>query len=405
MARFYSANPQLWSIIPFGIYNALELAFRCELVLEPETLDQLKSIPPGTHLIIVSNHADEMDIRVMMEFARRAQKRFRFMVNIEAFEEMRGFAGFWMTRVGCFSVERGASDAEAREQASRTIKSGKEALVMFPEGEIYYLNDHVQPFKTGAVRMGFEALQDLRRLNPGAAVYVLPVALKYSYSNSIRGALKQRLRHLEKKIDLKPHTQEIQTRLTLLMKHVVERYDMKTTSRNIASNWSKITEDISAWRTSVLSQLERKYAQIWGRPSQQLMDRAYRLIAKLRERMDNGAEMTSDRQWELRRDLGALKRTVWFASWAPQYHEKNPSSERLAECVMKLEREILGNPRPKPLGRRAVRIQTGELVDLGPLMGAYVKDSKDTCRKLTDDLQITIQKLIEKKAPEAQWHD
>ena len=117
------------------------------------------------------------------------------------------------------------------------------------KGEIYYLNDHVQPFKTGAVRMGFEALQDLRRMNPGAAVYILPVALKYSYSNSIRGALKQRLRQLEKKIDLKPHTQEIQTRLTLLMKHVVERYDMKTTSRNIASNWSKISEDISAWRT------------------------------------------------------------------------------------------------------------------------------------------------------------
>ncbi len=406
MTRFYPATPKLWSIIPYGIYTAIELAWRCRLVLDRETLQRLKDIPSGIHLIIVCNHADEMDIRVFMECARRAGKRFQFMVNAEAFEEMRGFAGFWMTRVGCFSVERGAADTKAREHAIETIKRAKEALVMFPEGEIYYLNDQVQPFKTGAVRLGFEALQEIQRTDPVASVYILPAAIKYSYQKPIAEALKQRLQQLENKIQLNPGTQEIQARLTLLMKHVMERYRMKSPlSGPWVSRWNRMTEDISAWRSSILTRFEKKYAQIWDRPAQQLMDRAYRLIAGIRERMSKETGADASRQRELHRDLSDLKRTVWFASWAPQYHENKPSAERLAESVIKLEREIMGTPRPKPLGKRSVRIQIGELVNLGAFAREYEMDEKSACRKITDKLQKTIQGMIENASPAEKIHE
>ena len=399
MSRFYPSKPQLWSIIPYGIYTAIDLALRCRLIFSPETLQRLKNIPRGSGLILVSNHADEMDIRVYMEFARQAGKRFQFMVNAEAFEEMSGFAGFWMTRVGCFSVERGASDSKAREHALATIQRAKEALVMFPEGEIYYLSDQVQDFKTGAVRLGFEALEMMRKVNPKASVYILPVSLKYRYEEPVGLAIKRRLKELEDQFQIKPRTTKIQERLQALVQQVIERHSMQDKAKSLATHWAKWGEDIRAWRASVLTKLEKKYVQIWTRPSQQLMDRANRLAAEIRDRMQAEPKPEGERLAELRKDFETLKRTVWFAGWAPQYHMENPSAERLAEGIMKLEREILGVTRPPAMGRRSVLIQAGEPVALDHFFEDYSKSPQGVCRKMTDHLHQTIQCLIEQKKP------
>ena len=153
----------------------------------------------------------------------------------------------------------------------------------------------------------------------------------------------------------------------------------------------------------MLTQLEKKYKEIWNRPSQQLMERAYHLTAALRERLQNEAGMESAEKKELRHDLAVLKRTVWFASWAPQYHENRPSAERLAESVIKLEREILGKARPKPLGQRSVKIQTGEMIDLVRYWAEYGQDAKEACRKITSRLQQNIQSMLEFKAAQEKY--
>lgn len=372
---------------------------RCRVVFSEETLNQLKSIPRGSGLILVSNHADEMDIRVYMEFARRAGRRFQFMVNAEAFEEMRGFAGFWMTRVGCFSVERGASDSRAREHALATIQRAKEGLVMFPEGEIYYLSDQVQDFKTGAVRLGFEALEMMRKKDAHAAVYILPVSLKYRYEEPVGLAIKRRLQELEDQFQIKPRTTKIQERLQALVQRVIERHRMQDQARTLATHWAKWGEDIRTWRASALTKLEKKYIQIWMRPAQQLMDRANRLAAEIRDRMQADPKPEGEKLAELRKDFETLKRTVWFAGWAPQYHMENPSAERLSEGIIKLEREILGVKRPPAMGRRSVLIQAGEPVALDRFFEDYSKAPQEVCRKMTDHLRATIQCLIEEKSP------
>ncbi len=395
MPRFYPAKPRKWVSIPYFPYNALMLAWRCRVDLDEESLRRLRNIPKGAGLIVVSNHTDEMDIRVLLEVACRGKKRFRFMVNQEAFEEMHGFAGFWLERIGCFSVERGAGDAESREYAMNAVKSCRESLVMFPEGEIYYLNDEVQAFKTGAVYLGFQALQDMLRENPLASVYILPLSLKYRYEEPVAKVLKERLEKLEEKIQIRPKTAMFQERLNLLMNHVLERYRMNDKARGLAQQWAKFGEDLRAWRDSAVTNLEKKYAQIWEQPSRHLMDRANRLAAEIRQRMEASPKPEGERLRELRRDLETLKRTIWFAGWAPQYHMEDPSAERLAESVIKLEREIFGIRRPGAMGRRSVQVRVGEPVSLGWFLEEYSKDSRAVCRKITDFLRSTIQCQVE----------
>ncbi len=101
------------------------------------------------------------------------------MMNREAFDENFGAAGWWLQRLGAFFVERGGDTAEAKRYAIAVVERGQEVLVIFPEGEIYYLNDLVQPFKSGAVDVGLQAVVEARRTRPAWTAYLVPMALKY----------------------------------------------------------------------------------------------------------------------------------------------------------------------------------------------------------------------------------
>ena len=79
-------------------------------------------------------------------------------------------------------MERGGlHNEEAKRYAIEVVMRGREVLVIFPEGEIYYLNDLVQPFKSGAVDIGMQAVALAQRTRPGWTAYLIPMALKYRY--------------------------------------------------------------------------------------------------------------------------------------------------------------------------------------------------------------------------------
>lgn len=110
-----------------------------------------------------NTHADETAMKVCLELSRRCRRRFLSMMNREAFDEVLGIAGWWLRRLGCFSVERGGHSEVAKRFAIDVVKQVREVLVVFHEGESYYLNDLVQPFKSGAIEIGMQALVEMRQ--------------------------------------------------------------------------------------------------------------------------------------------------------------------------------------------------------------------------------------------------
>ena len=89
------------------ILNRLDLAWRNRLRLEKRDLEVLRALPRGAGIILASNHADETDMKACLELSRRCRRRFLYMMNREAFDEGSGIAGWWLQRLGSFSVERG----------------------------------------------------------------------------------------------------------------------------------------------------------------------------------------------------------------------------------------------------------------------------------------------------------
>jgi len=192
--NFRAAKPWGWVICVVQTYLQLNLCWRNRLHLEQRDLEVLQNLPPGSGVILAPNHADETDFKVCLVLSRRCGRRFLFMANREAFDEGFGTAGWWLQRLGAFSVERGGKSEGAKRYAINLVKRGQEVLVIFPEGEIFYLNDLVQPFKSGAVEIGMHAVVESQRTETDWTVYLIPLAIKYRYRKPIRHILERRIR-------------------------------------------------------------------------------------------------------------------------------------------------------------------------------------------------------------------
>jgi 1-acyl-sn-glycerol-3-phosphate acyltransferase len=394
--EFRPAKHHDWIIRIGQLGNALDLAWRARLRLDWRDLELLKTIPQDSGLILVANHADEMDMKVCMELSRRSRRRFTYMINSEAFDEYHGIAGWWLQRLGGFSVEKGGADQTAKRYAVDVVKKGRDALVIFPEGEIYYLNDLVQPFKTGAVHIGLQAIAEAQKERPDWTAYLLPVAIKYRYRKTIKSTLDKKIHRMEKRLFKRTSYFTFQKQLALIMAELLNRQEPLGRIQMISEKLARLKEQVQEARLAILSEIESKYREIKPDPKAQLIDRAQKLIFFLRKQLNQKRLFSPETRMQLQADLKELKRTIQMAGWHPQYIDLNPSEERLAETVMKLEREVFEKKRPRPLGNRDVFVRIGNPVDLGRYVDLYKKNPSFISRQIAEDLRDNIQSLIEK---------
>jgi len=395
---FYPAKHCTWIIRLAQWGNALDLGVHNHLRLNPPDLATLTGIPRGAGLILALNHADEMDIRVCMEVARRARRRFTYMINAEAFEEYRGIAGWWLQRLGAFSVARGAADEAAKHYAIELVRRDGRALVIFPEGEVHYLNDLVQPFKTGAVHIGLQAIAEAQAACPGWTVYLLPMAIKYRYRTTIEWLLHRRIQKLEQHLAIRSRVTTLQRQLAHIMAELLKQRQPLETARPDLTEDARLSARVHEVRKAIVIAIAANYPEVPLDPAARLQDQARRLIAFLGEQMRRKQLWSPETRAQVQRDIQELTRTIQMVGWQPPYTAVDPSEERLAETVIKLEREAFGTQRPRPLGNREVLVRIGTPVDLRPELPAYREDASGTCRRIAEALRDKIQALIEHSA-------
>jgi 1-acyl-sn-glycerol-3-phosphate acyltransferase len=392
---FRPAKPPGLVIWAARILNGLDLAWRNRLRLEPRDLEVLRDLAPGMGVILTSNHADEVDMRACLELSRRCGRRFLYMMNSEAFDEGFGSAGWWLQRLGAFSVERGGPNEQAKRYAIDAVKRGREVLVIFPEGEIHYLNDLVQPFKSGVVEIGMQAVVEARRARPDWTAYVVPMAIKYRYRQPIDPILERRTRLMEQHVFGRIHGDSLPRRFGLIMAELLHRQEMIHHLEADPDRVAELGERVREVRQQVLSQAEGRYAGPAVSPRTQTMDRTWRLSSYLRGLLRQGRRYSPEDRAAFRIDLASLKRVSRMGSWQPRYTDLDPSQERLAETVLKLEREVYGIKRPRQLAKRDVFLRVGEPIDLGQFVVPYLRDAQAVRHAAAEQLRDVIQALID----------
>ena len=292
-------------------------------------------------------------------------------------------------------MDRGGQNDQAKRAAIDVVKRGQEVLVVFPEGEIYYLNDMVQPLKSGVVDIGMQAVDEARRIQPGWIAYLVPMALKYRYRRPIGPILERRTRLLEQRLFQRISGGSLPRRLVLIVAELLSRQELIHRLKPDPDRLAEISERVQEVRQAVLAQMDVHYPGPIVHFQAGTMDRTWRLSSFLRNLLSQGKKYSDQSREGFREDLAVLKRIAQMGSWQPHYVDLDPSQERLAEMVLKLEREVYGSRRPRQLANRDVFLRIGNPIDLGRFHQCYLEDSQAVRRGVTEELRCVIQNLID----------
>ena len=129
-------------------------------------------IPHNSSVILAPTHRSRWDGLILtMAMGRRVTKKdCRFMVTKS---EMRGIQGWFLRRLGCFSINQTSPSFSVLKYAVNLIVERKQ-LVVFPEGKINKYGKKIV-LKEGLFRL---ALLAKKKVN---SVTVLPIGIAYSH--------------------------------------------------------------------------------------------------------------------------------------------------------------------------------------------------------------------------------
>ena len=128
-------------------------------------------IPKNTSVILAPTHRSRWDGLILtMAIGRRVTKKdCRFMVTNS---EMRGIQGWFLKRLGCFSINQLSPSLSVLRFAVNTIVK-KRQLVVFPEGKINKYGKKI-PFKEGLFRLARLATKKTK------LICIVPIGIAYS---------------------------------------------------------------------------------------------------------------------------------------------------------------------------------------------------------------------------------
>ena len=129
------------------------------------------TIPTDSSIILAPTHRSRWDGLILtMAIGRRVtNKDCRFMVTKS---EMRGIQGWFLKRLGCFSINQSSPSLSALRYAIDLIEKG-EQLVVFPEGKINKYR------KKLVLKEGLYRLARLATKNTDSII-IIPIGIAYS---------------------------------------------------------------------------------------------------------------------------------------------------------------------------------------------------------------------------------
>ena len=164
---FYDINPLLGSLAMFITQDVLlKLFFK-----EKKIINKNFSIPNNSSIILAPTHRSRWDGLILtMAMGRRVTKKdCRFMVTNS---EMVGIQGWFLKRLGCFSINQESPSFSILRYAVNLIVE-KRQLVVFPEGRINKYGKKIV-LKQGLFRLAKLAA------NKTSSIAVIPIGIAYS---------------------------------------------------------------------------------------------------------------------------------------------------------------------------------------------------------------------------------
>ena len=333
-------------------------------------------------LMIAPNHSSHADPFAIYAACDTAKTTCHIMAAWHVFMKFSPIMQRCLQWHGCFSVDREANDIGAFRNAMEVLRTRIEPLVIFPEGEIYHCNDRVMPLREGAAAIAVGAARKTE-----LPVAIVPTAIKYRYLDDPTPAILIVLDDIERRILWRTQTHKpIVERLYAIAEAVIGLKELEYLGNARSGLLSCRLRELGE---EILQQQELRHG-----PRRE--DAHPVRVKELRRTIltkANDCKTTGDEQKRLGQDLDDLFVVTQLFSYPGDYLQmENPSIERIAETVDKLEEDVLQRHTASIRGRRSAIVQFGSPIEIS------ATKSRSLVTELTDKVHRQVQGLLDELA-------
>jgi len=348
-----------------------------------ERVDALRR-DPNARVLFLANHSTHSDPEVMGEVQRRLKMRSCFMAAYDVFERSK-FKAWFMQRFGAFSVDRDGSDSKAMKYAMDILKTGRYALTIFPEGNIYFLNDQVCPFLYGA---SFIALKSQKDLGAGKTVFVVPVSNKFTHLTDQRQAVRDKVASLAHEIgtQLDPDL-DLRSEMIRIGEQALETHLEKLGYPPGLPPDRDLVQRLEATARRIIEKLEAHVA-VKPPDGQELIDRIRKIRSRIHQiRIDPAQDARCPEATHWAEEAILVLRVL---SYSGNYVGGKPTLDRYAETAEKLLEDHTGILEA-PWAPRHVHSCVNEPINLAACLDGSKTKLRDQVEQLTRECEASIQ--------------
>jgi 1-acyl-sn-glycerol-3-phosphate acyltransferase len=370
------------------------------LAIDVVGLEHLSPLLEGRDgVMLTPNHCDRADGLVMLDLSDRVGRPFCSMAAYQIFAGNAGLRHWLFPRLGIFPVDREGSDRSAFKAAVEVLSAGRFPLLVFPEGEVYYLADRLTPLREGAATLALAAAK--RRAEGGTTVWMVPVGLKYRFpeDHDPVPVFLDRMARLERRLTWRPRGD------LPLVKRIYEFAEALLSLKELeylgAARSGPLSERIPALQDALLRPIEAsRLSRSRGDPAAAPVPVRVKTLRQSCLELLADPHTTPEAARRLRDDLDDLFLAMQAYSYPGDYVAGRPTRERIAETLMKLEEDLLLKPGEcaEPLGARRVEMRLGPPIDVASAL-AGAGSTRAAAAALTSELERRIQELLDAIGP------
>lgn len=388
-------------------YVLARILYKAKLSVSEESVAKVRSLDTDARVVLVCNHPTMEDGMTLYVLSARIGQLFHYIVAREAFE---GLMGWFIQRLGCYSIRRGVGDRTSISQTLNLLKQPSCRLVIFPEGGCSYQNDTIMPFRSGAIQLPMSALAQMaKKVKPSEQIpdmFVVPVSLKYRYRQPMRQVIETTLSRLEERLGIasesakaiapKEHNYQ---RLRRVGNQVILKLEQEAgLGSEDELNWNQ--------RIDRLKQIFVKKCEmalgLEPAVTIPMRERVYKVQAVLDDTEPTEGEkavkidllgperLTRDEvYWDTVRLLN-------FDAIYDGYVAESPTPERFLDTLTRLEREVFHQEHAQPKAPRKACFYIGDPINLKDYLDDYQRDRTATIDQISKNLRTTMQHNLDK---------
>ena len=347
--------------------------------LEVRGTEHIRSLlAENAGVLITPNHSCHADATALYAASDELGVPFYVMAAWQVLHFASPIKRLILRHHGVFSVDREGTDMAALRQAREVLESKPNPLVIFPEGEVYHINERVTPFREGP---GSIALMAARKAD--RPVYVVPCAMRYVYTKDPTPELLKLMDELEAAVYWRPRPDlDLSERVYHLAEAALALKEIEFCGKTFDG---RVPERITHLIECILSPIESRYDLKAGNRTVPERVKAIRNKA-IKSLEDLNPDDPAREKWF--NDLDDVFLVIQAFSYPGDYVAEKPTIERVAETLDKFEEDMLRES-ATIRGERKATIIFGKPISVPAEKGSMSGE------ELTNRMEQEVQRLLD----------